>query len=103
MTPFSHHGHHGHTSPPPLPADFMPTRTFTLTEAQIAFIDKQVERGGFESSDDYFSELLGMEMDRQKMQDMMIEGIDSGGLAPFDQRFFVDLVAYAETRDKERS
>ena len=36
------------------------------------------------------------------MQDMMIEGIDSGGLAPFDQRFFVDLVGYAETRDKER-
>ncbi|MDH0866398.1 type II toxin-antitoxin system ParD family antitoxin [Mitsuaria sp. GD03876] len=78
MTPFSHHSHHGHTAPPPLPDDFMPTRTFTLTEAQIAFLDRQVERGGFESVDDYVSELLGMEMDRQKMQDMLLDGIRSG-------------------------
>nr|WP_297525314.1 hypothetical protein [uncultured Roseateles sp.] len=43
----------------------MPTQSFSLTEAQIAFIDPQVQRGGFESSNDYLSELLGMEMDRQ--------------------------------------
>ena len=100
MAPFSHHNH---TAQPSLPDPFMPTKSFSLTEAQITFIDAQVQRGGFESSNDYLSELLGMEMDRQAMQDMMVEGIDSGGLAPFDQRFFVDLVEYAETRDKERS
>ncbi|WP_416760567.1 hypothetical protein ACNI65_00320 [Roseateles sp. So40a] len=94
---------HSHTSAPPLLDAFMPTRTLLLSEAQFSFIDAQAKRGGFGSGDEYLCGLIAMEMDRQAMQDMMVEGIDSGGLAPFDQRFFVDLVEYAKARDKERS
>ncbi len=70
----------------------------SLPETLMAFIDKQVARGGYGSSSEYVRELIRRERDRQGLRKLLIEGASTAPTAPVDEAYFSSLRKRARNR-----
>lgn len=52
--------------------------TVSLSDDTQAFVDRKVMEGGYDSVVDYLHALLGQEQAKQRLRDLIQEGIDSG-------------------------
>jgi len=63
----------------------MATVTLRLTEDLQRFVEGQVERGEFEGAADYIQALIERaKRGQQNMDNLLIEGLDSGDSIPLD-------------------
>ncbi len=52
--------------------------TFSVSEDLQVFIEGQTVKNGFHSTDDYLRNLLDRERERERLEGMLIEGLESG-------------------------
>jgi antitoxin ParD1/3/4 len=52
--------------------------TFSIPEDLQVFIEGQTVKNGFHSTDDYLRNLLDREREREQLEGMLIEGLESG-------------------------
>jgi antitoxin ParD1/3/4 len=52
--------------------------TFSIPEDLQTFIEGQIVKNGFHSTDDYLRNLLDREREREQLEGMLIEGLESG-------------------------
>jgi antitoxin ParD1/3/4 len=52
--------------------------TFSIPEDLQTFIEGQMIKNGFHSTDDYLRNLLDRERERERLEGMLIEGLESG-------------------------
>jgi antitoxin ParD1/3/4 len=62
--------------------------TLSITEDLQAFLECQTIKNGFRSTDDYLCHLLESERDRERLEGMLIEGIESGKRIEVDDEWW---------------
>jgi len=78
----------------------MMTMNTSLPESMKAFVDRQVDQGGFGTSSEHVRELIRKDHDRAKLREALLVGATSELLEP-NEVFFEDLRKYARKRAKE--
>ena len=63
----------------------------SLPESLKAFVDEQVNQGGYGTSGEYVRELIRKEQDRQHLRGLLLDGAASAPAAPMDERYFDTL------------
>ncbi len=66
----------------------MSTMNISLPDALRAFVEQQVQRGGYASSSEYLRQLIREEQDRRNLRALLLEGAASEPAAPADRAFF---------------
>lgn len=69
-----------------------------LTREQLAFLDEQAHRKGFDSALDYLLDLLDLEMAKEALRQTLMEGASSGDPVDLDDAYIIDLQSYIEAR-----
>jgi len=83
----------------------MPNITISLPEPLKDFMDQQVASRGFGNVSEYFRTLLreAQEKEREaRLQDLLLEGLNSGADIPLDEKFWKDLRGEALDMIEER-
>ena len=75
----------------------MSTMNISLPESLKSFVDEQVTRRGYATSSEYVRELIGIDQDRQRLRDLLLEGVGPSATTAADDAFFNGL------RDQVRS
>jgi antitoxin ParD1/3/4 len=70
---------------------FMSTMNVSLPDELKAFVDRQVSTRGYASSSEYVRELLRREQDREKLRELLLEGLESGPGREADAAYFTGL------------
>jgi antitoxin ParD1/3/4 len=52
--------------------------TLSIPEDLLAFLKRQTIKNGFRSTDDYLCNLLKGEREREGLENMLVEGVESG-------------------------
>ena len=71
----------------------MSTMNISLPESQKSFVDRQVIERGYASSSEFIRDLIRKEQDRQKLRDLIMEGVDSPPAGIADEEYFERLRA----------
>ena len=71
----------------------MGTMNISLPDSLRAFVDDQVNRGGYGTSSEYVRELIRKDRDRLQLRDLLLAGAASSPAAPADARYFDGLRA----------
>jgi len=69
----------------------MSTMNVSLPEALKAFVDQQVESGGYSTSSEYVRELIRKEQDRQRLRGLLLAGAASRPGSAADEAYFDGL------------
>ena len=69
----------------------MSTVNISLPESLKAFVDEQVNQGGYGTSGEYVRELIRKEQGRQRLRGLLLDGAASASAAPMDERYFDTL------------
>lgn len=69
----------------------MSTMNVSLPEALKAFVDQQVENGGYSTSSEYVRELIRKEQDRQRLRGLLLAGAASRPGSVADDAYFDGL------------
>src|ERR1051326_7300512 len=90
--------------------DHMPNVTISLPDPLKEFVDRQMASRGYGNVSEYFRTLLreAQEKEREtRLDELLLEGLNSGKDIPLDDRFWKDLRAEArqmvEARRKRSS
>lgn len=67
--------------------------TVTLTDSLRAYVDDQVENGGYASADEYLRDLIRRDRDRTLVRQLVIDGLASGPGEIVDNGWFDGLRA----------
>jgi len=63
----------------------------SLPDALKAFVDEQVEAGGYSTSSEYVRELIRKDQDRQRLRNLLLAGAASRPAAAADDAYFDGL------------
>ena len=69
----------------------MGTMNISLPDSMRSFVDKQVSTRGYGTSSEYVRELIRRDQDRQRLRELLLEGVASAPTAPVDVRYFEGL------------
>ena len=69
----------------------MSTMNISLPESQKSFVDQQVIDRGYASSSEYIRDLIRKEQDRQRLRDLLLEGMNSPPAGVADAEYFNQL------------
>jgi antitoxin ParD1/3/4 len=69
----------------------MGTMNVSLPDALKAFVDQQVESGGYSTSSEYVRELIRKDQDRQRLRGLLLAGAESRPGAAADDAYFDGL------------
>ena len=69
----------------------MSTMNISLPEALKAFVDEQVDQGGFSTSSEYVRALIRRDQDRQHVRSLLLEGASSAPSEPVGPAYFETL------------
>ncbi|MBX6376783.1 MAG: type II toxin-antitoxin system ParD family antitoxin [Acetobacteraceae bacterium] len=69
----------------------MGTMNVSLPDALKAFVDEQVEAGGYSTSSEYVRELIRKDQDRQRLRNLLLAGAASRPAAAADDAYFDGL------------
>ncbi len=71
--------------------DHMSNVNVTLPDALQTFVDQQVAERGLETCSEYIQDLIQRELDRQKLRDLVMEGVNSPPAGVADAEYFDEL------------
>ena len=83
----------------------MPTVTISLPGSLKDFLDQQVSTKGYGNVSEYFRTLLRAARERERetsLQELLLEGLNSGEDIPLTDQFWKDLRSEALRRIEER-
>jgi len=63
----------------------------SLPEPMKAFIDQQVDQGGYSTTSEYLRDIIRKEQDRIKLREALLAGAASPLLGPMDKAYFEEL------------
>ncbi|MBX6741925.1 MAG: type II toxin-antitoxin system ParD family antitoxin [Acetobacteraceae bacterium] len=69
----------------------MGTMNVSLPDALKAFVDEQVEAGGYSTSSEYVRELIRKDQDRQRLRGLLLVGAASRPTTAADDTYFDGL------------
>jgi len=69
----------------------MGTMNVSLPDALKAFVDEQVESGGYSTSSEYVRELIRKDQERQRLRRLLLAGAASRPAAAADDAYFDGL------------
>lgn len=69
----------------------MATMNISLTDELKAEVDAAVASNGFVSSSEYVRDLIRRDLARNKLRDLLLEGLNSPVVGPADEAFFDGL------------
>ena len=69
----------------------MSTMNVSLPETQKSFVDQQVSERGYASSSEYIRDLIRREQDKQKLRELLLEGMNSPQAGVADAEYFNQL------------
>ena len=78
----------------------MSTMNISLPETLKAFVDDQVNEGGYSTSSEYVRELIRRDQDRQKLKGLLLQGAKSKKGAVADAAYFDGLRQKLKQRKK---
>jgi antitoxin ParD1/3/4 len=71
----------------------MATMNITLSDDLKAYVDERVRSGGYDTSSDYFRELIRRDQGGDHLRQLLLEGAASPIEGPVDDAFFDRLLA----------
>ena len=71
--------------------DQMSNVNVSLPDALQSFVDQQVAERGLETCSEYIQDLIQRELDRQKLRDLVMEGVNSPPAGVADAEYFDEL------------
>ena len=71
--------------------DHMSNVNVSLPDALKTFVDQQVAERGLETCSEYIQVLIQRELDRQKLRDLVMEGVNSPPAGVADAEYFDEL------------
>ena len=77
----------------------MTTMNVSLPAELKAFVDAQVERGGYGSTSEFVRDLIRREQDRQALRALLLDGASSPAGPIADQSYFSALRARTRSTD----
>jgi antitoxin ParD1/3/4 len=83
----------------------MPNVTISLPDPLKEFVEQQMASRGYGNVSEYFRTLLreAQEKEREaRLEELLLEGLNSGGDIPLDHKFWKDLRADALGKIEER-
>jgi antitoxin ParD1/3/4 len=66
----------------------MTTVNITLPDSLQSFVDQQASERGFDTCSEYISDLISRERDRQKLRELIMEGVNSPPAGVADAEYF---------------
>ena len=69
----------------------MSTMNISLPDAMKAFVDSQVENGGYGTSSEYVRELIRKDQDRALLRNLLLRGASSPPVSAADRSYFAKL------------
>jgi len=69
----------------------MSTMNVSLPEALKAFVDEQVDQGGYSTSSEYVRTLIRKDQERLRLRGLLLEGAASAPSAPVTPAYFEGL------------
>lgn len=69
----------------------MSTMNISLPDSLKAYVDEQVDEGGYGTSSEYVRDLIRKDHDRKCLRAMILQGATSGLTAPVDATYFQTL------------
>ena len=66
----------------------MSTMNISLPETLKSFVDQQVSMRGYSTSSEYVRELIRKDQDRQRLRDLLLEGVASAQAVTADGEYF---------------
>lgn len=72
----------------------MTSINISLPDSMKAYIEEQVDKGGYSTVSEYFRELIRQDQKRkaaERLETMLLEGIDSGSSTPMTQKDWEDI------------
>ncbi len=69
----------------------MTTMNISLPDALKSFVDEQVAGRGYGTSSEYVRELIRKDQDRQRLRQLLLDGVSSPPASPADPAYFASL------------
>ena len=76
----------------------MSTMNISLPEALKEFVDQQVAERGFSTTSEYLRDLIRKEFEKNKLREMILEGVNSPVVAQADEAYFENRRARLRNR-----
>jgi len=83
----------------------MTTMNVSLPDEMKAFVEEQVQRGGYSTASEYLRELIRdaqKQAAEERLEKLLLEGLDSGPATPMTKKDWEDLRRELERRRAER-
>ena len=83
----------------------MATMNVSLPDEMKAFVEEQVQRGGYSTASEYLRELIRdaqKQAAEERLEKLLLEGLDSGPATPMTKKDWEDLRRELERRRAER-
>ena len=83
----------------------MTTMNVSLPDEMKAFVEEQVQRGGYSTASEYLRELIRdaqKQAAEERLEKLLLEGLDSGPATPMTKKNWEDLRRELERRRAER-
>ena len=83
----------------------MTTMNVSLPDEMKAFVEEQVQRGGYSTASEYLRELIRdaqKQAAKERLEKLLLEGLDSGPATPMTKKDWKDLRRELERRRAER-
>jgi len=83
----------------------MTTMNVSLPDEMKAFVEEQVQRGGYSTASEYLRELIRdaqKQAAKERLEKLLLEGLDSGPATPMTKKDWADLRRELERRRAER-
>lgn len=74
----------------------------TLPESLEPFIQERLSVGGYESVSQYIQELIEADLNRERIESLLIEGIESGPPIEVNEEFWAEMRQTVVDRGKGR-
>lgn len=78
----------------------MGTMNISLPDSLKDYVDEQVGESGYSTSSEYVRELIRKDQDRKRLRAILLQGAQSGLVAPADSSYFESLRARARAARK---
>ncbi len=83
----------------------MTSINISLPDSMKAYIEEQVNKGGYSTVSEYFRELIRQDQKRkaaERLETMLLEGLDSGSSTPMTQKDWEDIRQSVRDRASDR-
>ncbi|RMH05437.1 MAG: type II toxin-antitoxin system ParD family antitoxin [Planctomycetota bacterium] len=83
----------------------MSTLNISLPDEMREFIDREMAAGGYATASEYIRSLIRQaqrEREQERLERLLVEGLESGEAIPVSEKFWGELVAEAVRRHRQR-